>query len=663
MKRKMIFKTILLSTLSMSFLVGCKGAVEETPDGYVDTLPSETKDGTILHAFCWKYSDVESQLPYIANAGYKSVQISPVQVPKSSGSSWWAFYQPLAFRIADNGESPLGTKAELKQMCNKAEEYGISIIADIVFNHMANISDDEKEADGTPKVSPLVEAYEPEIYADRNASLNPTFHHNPNATGSGSETQVYPYGGLPDLNTANALVQEKSLALLKECIDVGIDGFRFDAAKHIETPDDPDYPSDFWPNTLEVAKEYYKTKTGHELYAYGETLGSPYLRPVSVYTKYMDVTDGSYGDQVENSVSARDGARAIRAKYGMDTSASNLMTWLESHDDYVTDSHPWSNAFLARAWAVLNTRKEAKGIYLARPDNMTPSVGIIGDYFFREECIGAVNRFKNRFIGAEELQGSDGAVYFNERYTDSDKGAVVVDFQGRDKITVKFEKLGTGVYYDQITGKAVTVRNGKATIELDSSAVSVLTMSKNKARPTFDIDNRGGLFAGNKAVTVTYKNATEATYQINDRSPVAFTSGSPISFSTSDTVDDIVTLKISIKNEQFSVEETFKYQAISLIPGKYNIVNVNPNYFTNNEIYMWSWKANESGKWSQDYTVQDNTILVDVDSLGIAGMVFGLFEKDHVITNVNVWDDAVIRQTTDITGVVLQQGYYDGSNF
>ena len=232
--------------------------VAETPDTYVDALPSATADGTILHAFCWKYSDIESQLPYIARAGYKSVQLMPVQVPKSSGSSWWAYYQPLAFRIADGDESPLGTKAELSELCTKAETYNISIIADIVFNHMANISDKDLEEDKTPKVSPIVETYEPYIYQHRNDAENPTFHHNPNAEGSGAETQVYPYGGLPDLNTANTYVQGRALDLLKECIDVGIDGFRFDAAKHIESPEDPQYPSDFWPNTLGKAKEYYR---------------------------------------------------------------------------------------------------------------------------------------------------------------------------------------------------------------------------------------------------------------------------------------------------------------------------------------------------------------------------------------------------------------------
>ena len=663
MKRKLVFVTLAVPFLTAPLLMGCQGSVDETPDGYEDVLPTETKDGTILQAFCWKYNDVKSQLPYIASAGFKSIQLSPVQVPKSSGSSWWAYYQPLAFRIADNKESALGTKAELKALCDEAEKYNISILTDIVFNHMANIDDDHLEPDTTPMVSPIVEDYEEYIYQHRNDSENPTFHHNPNAEGSGADTQVYQFGKLPDLNTAHPKVQERALALLKECIDVGIDGFRFDAAKHIETPDDPEYPSNFWPNTLGVAKEYYKTKTGHELFAYGETLGAPANRSIDVYTKHMYVFDGSYGPFVETAVSNRKADKAVSAKFGQATSAANLVTCAETHDTYTDDDNPWSNEFISRSWAVINSRKDTRSLYLARPDAQSPSVGIIGDYFFRNEVIGAVNRFKNRFVGADEEQGSDGAIYFNERFTDNAQGAVVVDFKMSKEIDVKFNHLGTAVYYDQITGKAVTVRNGKATIELDPSGISVLTMSKNEARPSFDIDARGGLFAGEKDVKVEYKNATTATYQINDGAETAFNSGDSIKIKASDAKDGYVNLKITVSNSQFSETETFRFQPITLIPGYFNIVNVKAERFTENEIYMWSWKAGANGKWSKDYTVQDGIILVDTNTLNLEGMVFGLFPKDYVITNPNAWDTNVLRQTTDITGSVLAQGYYDGSNF
>ena len=53
-------------------------------------------------------------------------------------------------------------------------------------------------------------------------------------------------GLLPDLDTSHPVVQETILDYWHECIDAGIDGFRIDAAKHIETKYDGEYASDFW---------------------------------------------------------------------------------------------------------------------------------------------------------------------------------------------------------------------------------------------------------------------------------------------------------------------------------------------------------------------------------------------------------------------------------
>ncbi|MBO4538189.1 MAG: hypothetical protein J5694_04905, partial [Erysipelotrichaceae bacterium] len=255
--RKLII--LLISILMILPTSGCKAdkvpEYEDFPDNYVAALPENARDGLTLHAFNWTYNEIYDNLENIRNAGFKNVLTMPVQQPKSGGSAWWAFYQPLSFSIGDN--SPLGSKEDLIRLCAEAEKQGICILADIVANHMATTDDEGKEADGTPTVSPLVAQYEPVLYNNRNEDTDGnglTFHHNRNAAGSGAETQYYQYGNLPDLNTANPYVQGRILALLKECIDAGIDGFRFDAAKHIETDGDPDYPSDFWANTVGEAK-------------------------------------------------------------------------------------------------------------------------------------------------------------------------------------------------------------------------------------------------------------------------------------------------------------------------------------------------------------------------------------------------------------------------
>ena len=624
---------------------------EDKGDDYKDALPSNTKDGTILQAFNWTYNQILENLDSIANAGFKTIQTSPVQQPKSGGASWWAFYQPLSFSIADN--SPLGTKADLKKLCDEAEKKNISIIADIVFNHLANISDTELESDGTPKVSPEVEKYEPEIYALRNASgQEATFHHNPHAQGSGAITQVYSYGGLPDLNTANPLVQQRSLDLLKECIDVGIDGFRFDAAKHIETPTDPEYSSDFWPNVLGVAKTYYKEKTGNDLYAYGEILNSPDGgRDISCYTSLMDVTDDGYIANVFRGATLKKGDVMASANYSKTSSASNLVTWVDSHDSF-DGNYPQN--YEARLYAVLASRKDSRPMYLARPDKNTKQVATVANYFFEGEVIAVSNRFHNEFVGANENLHGENSVFVNERYNDEKCGAIIVDTAHQEEIDVTFTNLKDGVYYDQLTGRGYVIRNGKAHLKLDQSGICVLTRSKNDARPRFEISQRGGNFLKEIKVNVKVDYAKTSTYKLNNGSPITFEKEVTITINQTESVE----LKFELKNESFTVEKTYTFTPVKLIEGYFNVVNLNPTYLTDYEIYIWSWSQGKNGKWSKDYTISNGVMLID-KNVG-TNCLIALLPKGYEIKNMNSWDSNVIKQSNDL---VIANEYFDAKTF
>lgn len=96
---------------------------------------SATYADTILHAFNWKYSDVTANANQIAEAGYKKVLVAPAM--KSSGSQWWARYQPQDLRTID---SPLGNKQDLAAMITALKGVGVDVYADVVLNHMANES-------------------------------------------------------------------------------------------------------------------------------------------------------------------------------------------------------------------------------------------------------------------------------------------------------------------------------------------------------------------------------------------------------------------------------------------------------------------------------------------------------------------------------------------
>ena len=666
MKNKFLISTILVSLL----LVGCtksntspssssEGGIpdyQENPDGYVDVLPSKTSQGNILHCFNWSFKQIKENLPAIRDAGFKAVQTSPVQQPKSNGSSWWAFYQPLSFSIADN--SPLGTKEDLKDLCDEAEDMGISVICDIVFNHLANVTDGVYESDGTPTVSPDVETYEPQIYALRNDSTNPTFHHNlSKAADAEGETQNYPYGDLPDLNTSNSLVQERAYALLKECIDVGVDGFRFDAAKHIETSKDGVWASSFWQNTLGQAKTYYQNKTGKELYAYGEILDSlAGSRDMTGYTDIMDITDNGYGGSLGGAIRSGNATRLATGKYGKTGSpVEKLVTWVESHDTYTSSTSHLSEKMLIKGWAVTGSRKDSKSLFFARPTDDL-AVAKVGSYTFENEVVASVNRFNNRFLSHEEERSAENeSTYIIQRYNDDSQGALLIELSNEVNVSVAgLNKLESGIYYDQITGKKVTVHEGAATIEMDASGVSILTKTADSLRPTINVSSRSCGFAGSMSLTISTKNATSASYTLNGGSPVSFTDKTTL------TINATTKLEITASNAKFSIKRSYDYTKYELIPGYFNVVGINPSTFTDYEVYLWTWGgAYGGGQWNKDYTIQDNIMLVDVT--GITGFLVGVFTKGYVISNPTEWDSSILRQSGDIKGSTLTQGFYDAS--
>ena len=662
MSKKILFLT------SIFLFCACGCASTSTPafdgDGYKDEMPAKTEDGNIFHAFCWKYSDITANLPSIAEASFKSIQISPVQQPKNGGTTWWSFYQPLSFSIADN--SSLGTKAELKELCDEAEKYHISIIADIVFNHLANIDDDHLESDGTPTVSPDVAAYEPVIYANRNATGDSaTFHHNKNATGSGAITQYYAWGNLPDLNTANPVVQARSLDLLKECIDVGIDGFRLDAAKHIETPTDPQYASDFFPNVISAAKEYYKSKhQNQDLYVYGEILDDPDGgRTLDNYLPYIDITDNKVKSSYVSASVRKDCSVLSTTSFSKKCDSNRLVYWCESHDDYTSGETIASAMQVNKVWAMMTARKGGRGLYLARQAKRDSIViGEVGSYLFEQASVGAANRFHNRYLNYDENVIANEGLYVCERYQEEDAGAVVVNLlttvENGGKVTAKFDKLSDGLYCDQMTGKVVQVKKGKATIAMHSSNIAVLTKTKNEPHPYFSINNRGGYFLGNLEVELNVTEG-EGTYQINSQEAVKFNEKITITLNSSMAVNEKITLKIKYGNSQYSYEREYIYTPIQIKEGYFNVLNLNPTYFTDYEVYLWSW-GSAAGHWSKDYTVENNILLINLSTFKDTSFLIALFAKDYVIANTSKWDGNKIKQTGDIA---ISSKFYDASNF
>lgn len=654
-------KTKFLPILFLTpFLItACNGnnEVPETFDEYVDILPQEAKDGNILHAFCWSFNQIKNNLPAIKEAGFKCVQTSPVSKSKSNGSKWEFFYQPVSFSIAES--SPLGTKQELKELCDTAEQLGISILVDVVFNHMATTGN--KNINNLPEVDPEVNEYEPYIYTHQDEC----FHQYTNPVGSGAVTMIY--SGLPDLNTGSTYIQERALSFLKECIDVGVDGFRFDAAKHIETPNDPDYPSSFWDNTLQVAKQYYTNKTGKNLYCYGEilnTLEEGREDNFDLYAPYFDMTDNSYINEVRSAALAGDVNKLVNVNYNkLDTNvtADNLVTWIESHD---TDLHSGSRSpisAVARYWAYIASRKGSRSLFYARPASQAnPTIAEVGSYDWKNPLIAVTNRFHNRFAGASEELSNSNNIFVNERYSDTDKGALLVDVTKKGTAKVKFKHLEDGTYWDAVTGEKVIISNKTAKLTFDSGNIMVLTKTKKAPHPSISISVRDVEFVGSIDVTINVTHALSATYQIDDAAPIAFNESVRLTLGETINGGESTKLKVVVNNADYTIEEETFYTKQSLIEGYFNILNLDPKYYTDYELYFWAWGGGSNGAWLHDYQVQDGVVLVDFKNTTYTSFLFAIFDKGHTITDVTKWDSAVRKQSSDI---LIANGFYNAKSF
>lgn len=525
------------------------------------TLRDKVGDGVMLHAFNWSYNTIKENLPAIAAAGYTTVQTSPVQQPKDYSTSgdvtgqWWKLYQPISFHIAE--QSWLGTKDDLKSLCDEADKYGIKIICDIVSNHIANA--DETRPDS---VSNQVKKYEPEFYKKRR-----TYTRTYKGDANDSSVQAVVQGHVskcPDLVTNDTAVQGYIINLLKECIDCGVDGFRFDAAKHIETEDDGEYASDYWKNITTSASSYYTQKTGDDLYIYGEILNNCGAdRSYSSYTKYINVTDNRTGDAVLYNVTKGKASTATNAKYKSGVAASNAVLWAESHDTYEgnSGSSGFSNTAdvsdenVVKAWAIVASRKDSTALFFARPGTALMG-GVSTDTTYKSTAVSEINKFHNLFVGQSEKLGSSGDIAYVARGT---SGIVLSNCKGTNaSVSISGTGLADGKYTDTVSGAEFTVANGVLTGSIGKTGVAVVYNGTTTPKAINSVES--GSFRGDTmALTLSLENATSGTYCLDDSTPVKFTGTTSIRIGSDYKPGETITLTVTATDGVKTSSMVYKY--------------------------------------------------------------------------------------------------------
>ncbi len=477
MKRRVL--SVLLAILMVLSLVPTifapKTAVAES--GPIDQ--AIVQGGAILHCFDWSFDEIREALPDIKAAGYAAVQTSPVQPPKDYNASWndtsgnwWKLYQPIGIRIAGENESWLGTAEDLTELCTAAEQEGIYVIVDIVANHLGNKGDGGYTVNGNNNLSDQV---------DDDLKNADYFHPEENEinynTPSDRFNTTHYHMKMPDLNTGNEVIQQKVLDLLKACIDCGVDGFRFDAAKHIEVPADPEGTrSDFWPTVIDGARTYASDK-GAYLFIYGEALDDLGTDEVN-YTQYIGLTDNVTGNNTRTAVKDQNaGGVNATSIYYRSGNPSSYVIWAESHDNYLndhTDGIPTEK--MIQTWAIVGARANSTALFFARPNER---IGLAStDTSWKSPAVAAVNKFKNHYKGKGEYFSYDSAsnktVWIERGTSGGDAGVSIVKLDGAGSVNLDAHLMSSGYYFDEITGNVFTVSGGKISGTVGPTGIAVV---------------------------------------------------------------------------------------------------------------------------------------------------------------------------------------------
>ncbi|MCR5653212.1 MAG: hypothetical protein K6F88_05360, partial [Ruminococcus sp.] len=396
----------------------------------------------ILQCWNWPVSVIRSKLNEIAEAGYTAVQTSTINGIVGSGnntadntvSNWYQFYQPINYNIGNK----ICTQAEFTSLCNEAHALGLKVIVDVALNHTS----DSSSVDSSLKL----------------------YHGNggiSNWDDRWQQTQK-DITGMPDLQTENSTIQSKARTLLQNIINAGADGFRFDAAKHIELPSGDEISgcptSNYWPTVLNNLGDKF---------SYGEVLAGQNC-PLTGYAKYMNVSGSAYSDTVRNNISNDVLNASDLQDYKAGLGGENLVCWVESHDNYQGGNYAMPKYQVTRAWAAL----AAQGLnvmYMARPygsstSSMTGSNntydGGNGDYFDSE--VTGVNKFHNACKGT----GVSAIYNYNNNnqllvIARENKGICFIN-TGSSNINVSVDtSMSNGTYRDLAHSTSFTVSGGK----------------------------------------------------------------------------------------------------------------------------------------------------------------------------------------------------------
>jgi glycosidase len=301
-----------------------------------------------------------SKLDYIKGLGTSSIWLTPsfvnkpVQGPPGQESAGYHGYWITDFTHVD---PHLGTNADMKSLITRAHRKGMKVFFDIITNHTADVIDNvQKQYTYVPKATSPYRDASGNAFDDRDFVNSPNFpqlnansfpytpvfdnpadataktpswlndvtlyHNRGDSTFAGESATYGDFSGLDDLFTEQPRVEHGMEDIYKAWVDFGIDGFRIDTAKHVNT--------EFWQKFSPAMLQRAKADGNSKFFMFGEVFDAdPKFQSIYSTTAKLPATL-DFGFQ----------SVAVAAANGKATSS---LADLYAADDYYTDTD--SNAY------------------------------------------------------------------------------------------------------------------------------------------------------------------------------------------------------------------------------------------------------------------------------------------------------------------------------
>ena len=489
-KSRSLYSVIALSmvaaSLSLPLLTVQEAAAAPVNNGANDeTAP-------IVNLFQWNWNSVAQECAVLSPRGVKFVQISvPTEHVVAPGNPWWQDYQPVSYKF----DSRRGTEAELQSMITACNNAGVDVIADVVINHMAGTSGSPAE----DKIGYAGSNYRNLEYPEV-PWVSSNFHNPCEITNWGNRDQVYncQSGTGADLKTEEAAVRAKIKSdLITPLMDMGVAGFRIDAAKHMRPDEIADIVGD--------------------AYVYQEVIGggNNIIKP-SEYTQIGDVTEFGYYGNVSNAFSSNTLGNLRNINTSLSTPSDSAVVFIDNHDTERNSSwtgvshqdgasYNLANVFMLTygyGRPVINSSYNHSGANDSPPSDGSGATldTVCGDGSWvcqhRDDSILNTvqlnSDFKNSNVTQWQTLGSGSAVSFSR----GGYGHVVINNGNSALTTTVPTDLEPGEYFDVIAG------NGSTFTVSNDKTISVTVPAKTAIATSY-LNREDGVVVANPSEGVT----------------------------------------------------------------------------------------------------------------------------------------------------------------